>query len=218
MQFTIDCDADLRNGPSLRLTKDGAWRQIAWPEPIRHDKDLVIDDSEQAAEKAGTFDVVEFEGLTYDAKHEMGMSFGLGPTGLMASELYASVFPRVHRDVKPRQFTLEEVRQAIASGDDTQDNCLIVDLDGHVQMCEANGDHPKDDPRTAVSLRMFLAGNEYAGKDASQDSNHVELSFNQLLHLWKRHRVTGEIGIIDDTFPYIASTDLLHEIEQLPLV
>src|SRR2546423_1401868 len=110
MIFTVDCNVDLSRGIRLRLQHDRSWRQLGSDRSIADD-DTTLENPDEAARTAKSFEVVRHGGTSYDARHELGIVYG-------QTEHIATVFPRVHRRYKPRLFTKDEVRAAIASGDD----------------------------------------------------------------------------------------------------
>lgn len=212
MKFTIDCETNIGKGPTLRLQKDSSWRKISWPEPIGND-DMEFDDASWAGRIVDAVKQVVYEGVTYEVEAPLGKSFSITGDGLTPTENYAEVFHRLHRSKRPYQFTLNEVRQAIAAGDDSTHNCLNVTIDGHVHLTDASRGHPKDDPIVAAAYPRFNAGNDYVGNKAARDADHIAECFNHLLQLWKEHLQTGRCGVLDDTFPPHDTNDLLAEIQ-----
>ena len=83
-----------------------------------------------------------------------------------------------------RNITLEQFRQLIAEGDDRHDNQIRVTKDGMIYLSE---DIVGADQLDNIAFRFetFDACNDYVGKAASEDDNHIIPIFNALKGNWE---------------------------------
>ena len=149
------------------------------------------------------------DGKVYDAVQELGIVYG-------HTELVASVFPRLHRTAKPRRFTRDDVRSAIAGGDDSKLNILVVSVSGNVRLVEVDGpSDPQNDPTIAVRAETSMPGNDYVGEQASKNTRFVDDSYRGLMQLWIEHLRTGELNLFDDCPPTKSESALIRQVEEL---
>jgi hypothetical protein len=207
MQFTVDCQTDLRDGPSFRLTEDRTWRSLGDDAGIVPG-DRVYTDPVAAGTSASSFDTINAGGASFDARHEMGIVLG-------HTENVAHVSVRVHRTEKPRQFDKEDIRRAIARGDDTKQNVLIVDIEGNVKLLdvEANLDYQQD-PRIAAAYSIFQPGNDYVGTAAARDERFINDVYRGLMLDWIDHLRSGEPNCHGEDHPPMTDASLLKRLAE----
>ena len=72
-----------------------------------------------------------------------------------------------------RNITLNQLRKLIASGDDRHDNQIRVSKNGMVYLSQdiVGADQLED---VAFRFETFDSGNDYVGKEASEDDDHVK--------------------------------------------
>ena len=82
----------------------------------------------------------------------------------------------------PAEFTLENVRKLLASGDDTTDTQLRVSRDGIAYLSKKVA--ADDIDALAFRLETWDAGNGYVGPKAAADDSFVTRIFNVLGKNW----------------------------------
>lgn len=86
----------------------------------------------------------------------------------------------------PRQFTLEQVRLLIASGNDKVHNQLRVSRGGQAWLSTVVGG--VDTGGLLFRLETWAAGSGYVGPGAAQDEQWVTQVFNALQSNWPKPR------------------------------
>lgn len=82
----------------------------------------------------------------------------------------------------PADFTIDNVRRLIESGDDSANSQLRVSKSGIATLANTFGsNHPKD---LAFRIETWIAANGHVGKAASQDNAWVERVYNALRDNW----------------------------------
>lgn len=84
---------------------------------------------------------------------------------------------------KRADFTLERVRQLIASDDDQTHNQICVTKKGIVYF-HIGRENPPPIEKLAFRLECFQPGNGYAGRDAAADTAWVTKVYRALAHNW----------------------------------
>ena len=120
---------------------------------------------------------------------------------------YFSMYPRLRREEKPTYlFTEEDIKNLMINADDSQNNQLVIDEDGHACLIHNIGDggfYP-------VSQETWCAGNEYVGPKSLLTDLHD--SYVLSLHSWLRHLQSG-LSVYDDF--YVNDKDLNNVIEEI---
>ncbi|SIO66910.1 hypothetical protein SAMN05443247_11527 [Bradyrhizobium erythrophlei] len=93
---------------------------------------------------------------------------------------------------KPETFTIETVRELIASKDDSQRRQLRVSEDGVVYLSDAIGNLELDGVRFA--LTTWLEGNDYVGAAAAKDDKWVKSVHDTVEMHWNK----GTRGVTED--------------------
>ncbi|NOJ40883.1 hypothetical protein [Bradyrhizobium australiense] len=95
---------------------------------------------------------------------------------------------------KPETFTIDAVRELIASKDDSQHRQLRVGEDGHVYLSDVIGNLELEGVRFA--LTTWLQGNDYVGAQAARDEKWVGDVYKAIDHHW----TSGTRGVTDEMF------------------
>lgn len=93
---------------------------------------------------------------------------------------------------KPETFTIDAVSELIASKDDVKPCQIRVGEDGAVYLSDVNENLHLKGVRFALSI--WFEGNDYFGKDAAGNSDHVQSVYDTILHHW----VVGTRGVTDE--------------------
>lgn len=184
MRYTVE--AKTRGHEYYRLQKDNNWKLLV-------DKKIKRDDQIfQNLYETQSFVMYEGE-LKLDSN-----IYKINPPFLDFTDFsVAFINPSVHREVKPRTFSREELVGVIAAGDDEQHNSLVLTLEGYFKLMETSQAQSKIAP-IAVRHETFCAGNDYVGLNASLDKRLIEESYLSSLEGWIIHLATGKLGVYQD--------------------
>ncbi|MAE12959.1 hypothetical protein CMO92_00200 [Candidatus Woesearchaeota archaeon] len=227
MRFTIEAQKNILD--RFRLQTDNSWREIQ-KEGLR-DTDLLLSDPLDTIEYCVGEQTITLDGKTYRANPQGTVSMG---------ELINSfhITPRLHRLTKPRIPDKTTLVRVIQNGDDSHHNVLVIDLYGEFGLKTWEDDTVKTfylrpqgepilqeitipdydlrkDPTIAVRGETFGAGNDYVGREASFDQDHIDLEFHCLLGAWHHHLKTGELNIYVESPEYtggLNESELLHQV------
>jgi len=203
MHMLYSLDAENSKFEEYRLTKGRNWRRL-----MNGNFDLAVDDciffSPEQLPEFSEETVLTLGGETYFVNANP-ISFG-GP--------HASVYPRLHRSAKPRKFTLGELVNVIANGDDSKFNILVLDIEGHLKLVDFD-QHSNDDPLIAVRYETFCAENKYVGMDAAEDDAFTTELYLNMLDSWVTHLRTRKLNIMDDVPTQENEKDLLAQIDEI---
>ena len=107
---------------------------------------------------------------------------------------YFGMFPQLHREGKPTYlFTEDDIKNLMVNADDSQNNKLVIDEDGHACLVNDIGDagfYP-------VSQETWCAGNGYVGPNSKLTDLHD--SYVLSLHSWLAYLQSGN-RVYDDYF------------------
>ncbi|MEY9726266.1 hypothetical protein [Bradyrhizobium yuanmingense] len=92
----------------------------------------------------------------------------------------------------PKTFTIDAVRELIASKDDSKPRQLRVAEDGTVYLSDVIGNLELDGVRFA--LVTWLQGNDYVGAKAARDDKWVGAVYKTIDHHWR----AGTRGVTDE--------------------
>ena len=90
-------------------------------------------------------------------------------------------------------FTIEEIKEALRTGNDFRNNQLVIDDDGYAQLIDS--DLPYESYRYPVTQESYDARNYYVGPYANLDD--VDEIYVNLLDGWLHHLQTGQQYSID---------------------
>ncbi|MDD1522126.1 MULTISPECIES: hypothetical protein [Bradyrhizobium] len=93
---------------------------------------------------------------------------------------------------KPETFTMDAVKELIASKDDSQRRQLRVAEDGTVYLSDVIGNLELDGVRFA--LATWLQGNDYVGANAARDHSWVRSVHDTVKYHWEK----GTRGVTDE--------------------
>ncbi len=97
----------------------------------------------------------------------------------------------VHRVSKPTNLyaTREQIKEVLKEGDDSYNNCLVIDYDGLPQLLKLINQMPYLVTSYPVRLETFNARNRYVGDHIKIDD--VDETYMALLETWNLHILTG---------------------------
>ena len=198
--YTID--ASTRFYKEFRLTSISTWRELDGYPGISSDDHIVFDSKDTLDYyKEG---VVSMGGETYRAN----------PKELNFSDQYVVfIYPVFHRFEVPRKFSMQEMREVIASGDDSELNSLVLDLNGRFSFMNTN--LAMRNPNVAVRNEAFAPGNGYVGVGASEDRSFVGETYLGMLEGWLTHLKTGKLEVFVDCYEGESEQEMWAEVDSI---
>lgn len=177
MLFTVELTNVLI---SFRLQKERSWRE--------YDRDTKLQESDFTCTNASDVIVhsndksdLEIDGKTYDIEPEF-INFG--------DMNHLSYSSSVFRQTYPKEPTLEQQKSIIASGDDSTNNCLILNVHGDFELRQAPPFNQLiNDPSIVVRHETFVRGNGYVGPEAAAHDKLMHDLFVSSLKYWKDHLI-----------------------------
>lgn len=159
--------------PTAVLTQSGAFTELTKHHPAEIE-DLQTFPSFFLAKKALEENDMKYKGESIDTFSHSDIFF----------EQYLGI--ESYRITKPSHpfFTREEVRAAIATGDDSYHNRLVVNQNGEVQLVH---DHVGENGFPVLNLKPYVAGEGSVGEVAAQNDFFIEEEYTRLLLAWALH-------------------------------
>lgn len=204
MKYTIECRT--LKFEQYRLTENSTWRRLE--DPAIAPGDLIICEPEKVKSFGGE-GVIVVDGKAYYANTKEAINI----LNFEGGDVF--IYPRLHRSKKPDRFTREDVRKAIAEGDDSQTNKLVLDIYARFRLIDPCNYDPHIDPYVAVAHEMTMPNNCGVGKKAAENKQWVNDNYISSLACWYRHLKTGELNIFSDDVPNEKEDELWQKIEQL---
>ena len=185
MKFTIDINRTYNPGlenNSYRLRYNGGVRAVGIWEIISGE-DLVLDTLEETVAKINNYSSINIK----------GEDLLVNPNELVMGEvntIYLS--PKVHRETKPHIFSNKELVNVISNGNDNQNNCLVIDLQGHIKLQNSEEARALFSP-VAVRYETFCEGNGYVGHSAAKDLTKDGELYLSMLDGFLTHLKNGDL-------------------------
>ena len=174
MVFTVELDQIVQ---LFRLQKDGSWRECTRDRSLQ-DSDLTCDTAYEVTERSATKGTLEIKGIVYDIDPDQW------PTENEQLHHSSSVFRRDY----PREPTLAQLKSTIATGDDSVNNSLILNVHGKFELRQSPPFNQLiNDPSIVVRHETFIRGNEYVGPEAAAHETLMHDLFVSSLEHWKNH-------------------------------
>lgn len=185
MFFTIDASNNLID--SYRLKRNEKWKKLDVNNQ-RYDDDMIFKTFSDADLWLSQNSIVEINGVQIETNPRSVELFS-------DSNYDFSII--THRITAPKHlFTKEELRKIILTGDNTKTNCLVVTLDGYLELTRpAENKTPLTLKGYAVRFETFGAYNNYVGPDT--DLSDLDDLYITLLDEWLTHLITGKMCYTD---------------------
>ncbi len=216
MKFRVEAEIGM-GFQRYRLQNDGSWREVSSALGRNYPK---FDPEDDTGKEDRLFDrfgeTLPYLNKTGEMKIS-GATYPVNPRGGNMSELSSSAFieAKVRRAIKPRRFSIEELREVIATGNDDRNNSLVVDLQGYFRLMdfsEARSGHAD----IAIRHETYCAGNGYVGNKAAQDDEFIEREYLSSMEGWIIHLMTDKLSVYQDCSESIRSEEeLWEEVERL---
>jgi len=138
----------------------------------------------------------------------------LGQTPSEKKYLYHSscVFRRDY----PEEPILEQLKSTIAAGDDSVNNCLILNVHGKFELKQSPPFNQLiNDPSIVVRHETFICGNGYVGPEAAAHDTLMHDLFVSSLEHWKNHLKYHTTQEYSDTHSSKTLKQIQKELEEL---
>lgn len=178
------------HGDLFRLKEDRQWKRIAYKNINQtFGDDYLTEDSKELANFIQDNSSISIEGKIWV----------VNPRSLSITDfsvLHKKVL--IKRDKFPILPEITQLTSVIKNGDDEKNNTIVLKSDGNFELIE-NYDNNEDNPNIISRYPVFIGGNEYIGKDASEDHGHVSNVYRSLLSDWYSHLLTNRTNYFSDT-------------------
>lgn len=193
-----------------RLQKDRTWKHAASKEILEND--YLTTNSQELLDIQKIDSTITLEGKKYK----------LNPTSLKfpdidGNDLDYSIY--VSRSIKPKLPSKEQLISAICHGNDNVNNSVILNTDGNFETLPFDKiDLALKYPVIVARNTTFISGNDYIGKEASEDERLIDDIFNPSLECWLIHLETGKTNFFADEMMRSRKTnEILEEINNFNL-
>lgn len=179
--FTVE----LRNTiERFRLQKDDGWRNCLGDRGLRN-SDFSCPTAGEVPNLSMFRGKLSVEGKSYVIPPE---DESVNINALLTNLSYCS---SVFRRVFPPVPSIEQLRSAIAGGNDNFNNSLVLNVNGKFELRQVPPfDFSANDPSVVVRHETSQAGNDYVGANAAADSRYVNQWYAASLEYWKEHLET----------------------------
>ena len=203
MIFTIELKG---MGVHYRRQNDNSWRPIN-EDLLLNVNDFQTNDPEEVVQMSSGEGQIELDGISYNVNPTV-VHFGHDNVLNSTSTVFRQELPKLP--------SVEQLREVIAGGDDSQHNSLILNVYGDFELRPRPPyDISLNDPTVIVRNETYSAGNGYVGTEAAQDEKHIEQEYAAALAIWLRHLKTGVTRVYCDAMATKPVNDILSEIYQL---
>ena len=191
---------------SFRLQKDGSWREYDRDNKLQ-ESDLTCTDASDVTAHSNDKSDLEINGKIYEIEPEF-VEFG----DMNHLSCSSSVFRRTY----PKEPTLAQLKSTIELGDDSTNNCLILNMQGDFELRQAPPfNQLSNDPSIVVRHETFVRGNDYVGPEAAADDKLMLDLFKSSLEHWKDHLKKHTTQEFSDIFTCKTLQQIQEELEEL---
>lgn len=202
IKFYIDISHDYVR--AYRVQLDGSYRQLNDDFSIISG-DFISDDPIAVRSHIPVDGTATINGRTYPLNRTSGT---LGESDRLNTQVY------VQRDMKPDLPSDDDLKQVVASGDDSRSNVLILNVHGKFELRDSHQiDHR--DPTIVFRYESFVAGNGYIGPKPANDENFIHSLYSTAIEEWRGHLESGRVGFYRDYFSRGNIEELKAEIAKI---
>jgi len=205
MLFTIELEYYIE--PSFRLQKDESWRECTSDKKLK-ESDFTCTTASDVIKRSNNKGMLEINGTVYEIDPDQVDFFG--------GKKYLSYSSSVFRRICPKEPTLAQLKSIIASGDDSTDNCLILNAQGNFELRQSPPFNQLiNDPSIVVRHESFVCGNGYVGPEAAAHDTLMHDLFVSSLEHWKNHLKYHTTQEYSDTHSSKTLKQIQKELEEL---
>ncbi|WP_097025726.1 hypothetical protein [Clostridium peptidivorans] len=205
MFFTIEAYKELtQECMGYRLKKDGNWYPQKCFDKCNTELDMIFEKHEEAKIWLKNNEII-----INKRNIDTTLSDSINTKEVYICEIMA------HRLIKPNhQFTKQELKEIILSGDDIYNNSLIIDFDGYPKLIKwINSEDIRCTQNYAVRYETFAAGRGDVG--ILSNLYYINQIYVSLLEAWLEHLKTGRSIYTDYTENKLNSNEILNTVSKL---
>lgn len=205
MFFTIEAYKELtQECMGYRLKKDGNWYPQKCFDECNTELDMIFEKHEEAENWLKNNEII-----INKRNIDTILSDSINTKEVYICEIMA------HRLIKPNhQFTKQELKEIILSGDDIYNNSLIIDFDGYPKLIKwINSEDIRCTQNYAVRYETFIAGRGDVG--VLSNLYYIDQIYVSLLEAWLEHLNTGRSIYTDYTENKLNSNEILNTVSKL---
>lgn len=192
-----------KSNQRYRLQNDNSWRMVV-------EKEIQNSDFLTSNEK----DIIKLQEIDSEIVLN-SIQHKANPTSLrLLSDNNFNYHVYTFRISKPMTPLRDQLVSAIANGDDSKTNALILNTSGFYEIREIDEVNLNIKiPSIVVRNEAFIEGNGYVGKEASEDKRFIEDIYNDTLECWLNHLEKGMTNMYSDgSYMQRKTEDILNEI------
>lgn len=204
MFFTIEAYKELtQECMGYRLNKDGNWYPQKCFDKCNSELDMIFEKHEEAVNWLKNNKII-----INNCNVDITLS------NFNNKEVYICEI-MTHRLIKPEhQFTKQELRNILLSGDDRYNNSLIINFNGYPKLIKwVNSEDIIFTQNYAVRYETFIAGRGDVG--ALSNLYYIDQIYVSLLEAWLEHLKTGRSIYTDYTENKLNSDEILNTVSKL---
>ncbi len=204
MEFYIELSDDFKN---YRYQNDNTWRELITREVL--DTDFITSDIYGIIKLQMVDAKMELDGKEWKVNHS---SSSYGSREYLGYEVF------VHRKIKPKLPSLEQLTSVISQGDDRQSNSLILNCHGFFELRHRSTINLMYcDPTIITRHETYDSENGYVGPEAAKDTNYVEGIYRDSLEHWLIHLECGRTNMYCDNPTHKTVEELINEIDAIEI-
>jgi hypothetical protein len=176
MIFTIELE-DIEE--CFRLQKNESWRECISDKSLK-ESDFISNTASDVIKRSNYKGMLEINGILYEINPDQ--------VNVFSGKKYLDYSSSVFRQIFPKEPTLAQLKSTIASGDDSTNNCLILNIQGNFELIQSPPFNQLiNDPSIVVRHETFICGNGYVGPEAAAHDTLMHDLFVSSLEHWKDH-------------------------------
>ena len=204
MLFTVELKG---MGLGFRLQKNETWREYTSDDKLQ-ESDFTCTTAADVTNRSNIKGMFEINGETYEVNPSL-MELG-------SSKKYLNYSSSMFRQIYPEKPTLAQLKSTIASGDDSTNNCLILNVQGNFELKQAPPFNQLiNDPSIVLRHETFTRDNDYVGSEAAADDELMRYLFTSSLEYWKKHLKYHTTHEYSDTRASKTLEQIQEELEEL---
>jgi len=194
-------------GLCFRLEKNGSWRKCTRGISLQ-ESDFICSTSSEVTERSATKGAIEINSTEYIIDPDQ--------VEYPSEKKYLYHSSCVFRRDYPEEPILEQLKSTIAAGDDSVNNCLILNVHGKFELKQCPPFNQLiNDPIIVLRHEAFICGNGYVGPEAAAHDTLMHDLFVSSLEHWKNHLKYHTTQEYSDTHSSKTLKQIQKELEEL---
>ena len=204
MLFTVELEYI---EPIFRLQKDESWREFTSDKKLQ-ESDFTCTAASDVTKHSNNKGMLEINSTEYIIDPDQ--------VEYPSEKKYLYHSSCVFRRDYPEKPILEQLKSTIAAGDDSVNNCLILNVHGKFELKQSPPFNQLiNDPIIVVRHETFICGNGYVGPEAAAHDTLMHDLFVSSLEHWKNHLKYHTTQEYSDTHSSKTLKQIQKEMEEL---